>query len=592
MKEKIKLINEFKEKKEIKDKEEREEEFFKRRAEAIDLGRDILLKTRSFLQIFNKQTGTQFIVCEGTSFFNPETNVIGIRWEYFDKLNNQLQGDFHKMLASFSHEVGHLIDFQSDPETFLNVFENLKYTPRPELYKSLYNYFDDRVAETRTKENLPLVAFSAKERYRQFLFPTADFRDSCLAIQFLGAILRTSVVPEEAAQISEEVKDKIQSLNNFQGMDILAKLKNPKLPLKERYGIIKNIIEPIFKELLEKDPPQEQDLDSLAGLHGDFVLDIPLSYRRDLAQYFIQNKDILASKMLSDTLEKYNITPQDAENYRRDYETVKPHIEEMAQIFKAALDRRKILIRELSRVHRKGHILEPGLIYQAYLALKRGETSAPVFRKLEKKEKIKQMPREVRVTLIGDGSSSMQQEKKDYYQGLAAVLILEGLNKANELAKKEKTFLKDLSLEIKNSARIFAQGDAMLKNFNQELNPALRVFIHKNITHCDGGATYDAKSLEEIDKSLTEEDLKKLKIGELVYWVMVFSDGESHSAEDTKRLLNELRKKKGVEVLGVGITKAGAAMVDLYAPDSAIANQPKDLIDISKKFLIKKLSNL
>lgn len=92
-------------------------------------------------------------------------------------------------------------------------------------------------------------------------------------------------------------------------------------------------------------------------------------------------------------------------------------------------------------------------------------------------------------------------------------------------------------------------------------------------------------------ENLDEETKKKISEGELKKIVIVFTDGESDSAERTKNILKTLRSG-GVVAIGIGVTKDGKAALKTYAPEARLAEKAENLALILADLLKEHLANI
>lgn len=287
-------------------------------------------------------------------------------------------------------------------------------------------------------------------------------------------------------------------------------------------------------------------------------------------------------------LDEYQRFWQEIENIKNP-ETNEFVIEELRDIFKKIINERKKKKYVPKYPTEEGEIL--AYPAEAVTAVKNGEREPKVWETVEAKERPKEMYGDFDVTMVGDRSNSMDGIKA-IEQRKAAALLLEALKDfCDELDEARK----DIEYDLNVRTEAWSFGDEaqveILKPLSSELTEKQRVYIYKKLADVPGNSTKDFLALEKIRDSINEEDLSKIREGKLKKIVIVMSDGESHGVSKVQEICQDLREK-GVTVVGVGITKGGASIVNTYAPDGQVCENPSNLAKVLGDLLKNELKEL
>lgn len=288
---------------------------------------------KKFFATFADDRSLRFKVGFGNGFFTDlDTGVVNIDGKWFIEQGYSLR----KIQWAVLHELGHFLDLAGDVEgmkrNHANKVKQAKKTgavmmkkwvdkfgsTNPELIKKLqesqkidkkspptvlnpveqaglriHHMFDNILMDIYVNH---LVARKAplfdkdgegykdvQEVYAQKLFPKTDFTDSPRHLQFLYALLRETMVPDEKVTVTPEVQEALERRVGFIGKktspkEIVEKFILPKkgrdTKLSTRDLAIQVAIEPIFLELLMKDlddwdPQEPQQMEGGEGGEGE-----------------------------------------------------------------------------------------------------------------------------------------------------------------------------------------------------------------------------------------------------------------------------------------------------------------------------------
>ncbi|MBI5400610.1 MAG: VWA domain-containing protein [Candidatus Yonathbacteria bacterium] len=273
-------------------------------------------------------------------------------------------------------------------------------------------------------------------------------------------------------------------------------------------------------------------------------------------------------------------------------ETNQSVVEDLRELFRRIIARRKKKWIVPKYPLEEGDILDDPV--GAYVEGLRGNFRPKVWEEHEIKEYRGNKCGEVEISFVCDGSGSMKdgggQKRKE--QQRAMVLAMEALKDFNDMADEEAGTLVE-PIDIKTEVYKFqgGAGDSKpLKQMGRELSEKDRIVVCDELSRTQGGTT-DFIPLETIDARLSDEALSKIRDGELKKIIIVMTDGESDDSRRVQNVTASLREK-GVVVVGLGITSAGDAVLETYAPKALVVEDAKDLPRVLGKLLEEHLMDL
>ena len=270
-------------------------------------------------------------------------------------------------------------------------------------------------------------------------------------------------------------------------------------------------------------------------------------------------------------------------------ETNEKIVEELREIFRRIVAERKKKTLASKLPVSEGEIL--AYPAEAVTQIKAGVREPEVWQTLEPKEKPKELYGNFDVTIVPDRSFSMKGEKAEEQRKTAA-LLLEALKEFADLIDEERI---DLEYDLNVRTECWSFGDdeqvEMLKPLGREMTEKQRVHIYKTLADTPGDSTKDFSALEKIFEGVSEDDWEKIKNGVLRKIIIVLSDGESDDASRVKEVLNKFRERD-VAVIGIGITKAGKAIRNTYAPDGLVCEEASNLASTVGALLEKYLEEI
>ncbi|NTU46541.1 hypothetical protein HGA88_02860 [Candidatus Roizmanbacteria bacterium] len=177
------------------------------------------------------------------------------------------------------HEVGHFHQFLSDPRTFEGISDSIEKKAQgnpllTKIWERFYNAFLDIHSNALVQKKSRVFHPENREMgdvpyafYKYKAYKGSDYSGNPLTAQFCDYLLRRMMVPDEAVAVSPEVReqlDKSVTLYRREYPDLEAFVRdtifNGKTPLSHLYYYLDQFVIPSFKELLEQDEKNSENL--------------------------------------------------------------------------------------------------------------------------------------------------------------------------------------------------------------------------------------------------------------------------------------------------------------------------------------------
>ncbi len=474
------------------------------------------------------------------------------------------------------------------------------------IYRALhrfYNIFDDVSINSLIRRRTFKFEESSKgdilvkKLYQEKLFPGTDFSKRPLHLQLLDPYLREEMVPEEKIKVSSEI-ERIRKKISYLGEDY-SEIKKFNQELiersesKERYSRLQRILEPIYLDLffkdLEKEPVPLPPQKSKGG--GEKGEDFQIPFEDDYKDYednspdqfseediknwtekkkeekekeeekkkrkeeedkktFEEREKEIQEKMDREWCERNNIEYSLLEKVREIEKEIEPYLEEMGQFW------RKIVFghsteRELEwEGHYKfGTRLDINKLIKEWPKIEKGDIfKVKIMEKRIAKEKLIHKPEVIRVRLVLDVSGSMSEKRLKILREIT-VLLGRSLEEFNHYlgSVRETTGTKlvaDLEEWIFESGaqkiKPLAGDDYRLRNWEKDEADFIKSIGHLYLSR---GTTADHLALEEIEKSITDSDIERIKQGKLMEILIEITDGGSDNPKLTREIKNKLKEK-------------------------------------------------
>ena len=417
-----------------------------------------------------------------------------------------------------------------------------------------------------------------------------------LHLQLVYPYLREQMVPDEPTQVSDEVKNIRENLSYFGKKFGSIQEFNNEMILKgtpaERYARIRKCFEPEFIQLFLKDmetrglpPPSDGGGNREGGEGGEgngtydpfeaehrpmkeFSPDqIPEKDRKKFLKKKKAEKD-KKGKEKADSLRPSGDVKNEHDMDREkkwcdehgvDFEKLKaikkiekkvaPYLAEMSKFWQQIVYGESVE-REISwdKFYKTGPRMNINRVISKWPEIENGNLeNVKVMEKRVTNERRIQKPETIRIRLAVDRSGTMNEERIRMVKQLA-VLLGRSLGEFNNhlAATRETTkskLISDLQIIGFDSApeelKPLAGDDFETRDYDQDEANFINGVGEIKTT---GGTTADFLALEFVEKSLTDEDKKRMANGNLLEIVIEVTDGGSDNADETKKQKDKLKQ--------------------------------------------------
>lgn len=441
-----------------------------------------------------------------------------------------------------------------------------------------------------------------KKLYREKLFPGTDFSKRPLHLQLLDPYLREEMVPEEKIKVSSEIEE-IRKEISYLGEDYseikkfnqeLIKRSEP----EKRYSRLKRILEPIYLDLLFKDLEKEPiPLPPPKGKEkGEGIEDFSMPFEDDYKNYennspdqfseediknwtekkkeekekeeeerrrkeeeekksFEEREKEIQEKMGKEWCKRHNIEYSLLQKVREIEKEIEPYLKEMSQFWRKIVfgysTERKL---EWEGYYKFGTRLDIHKVIKEWPKIEKGDVfDVKVMKKRVVKEKLIHKPEVnklevIRVRLVLNVSGNMDEERLKTLREITVLLgrSLQEFNHYLGLARettgtKLVADLEEWIFESKpQKIKPLAGDDYRTRNWEKDEADFIKSIGY---LFSSGGSTADFLALKEIEKSITDFDIERIKQGKLLEILIEITNGGSDDPELTREIKNRLKEK-------------------------------------------------
>jgi hypothetical protein len=539
---------------------------------------------------------------------NPDTGEATYDPKFFEEKgytpSQALFGAFHELRCHLV-ETADLLNTPKGQQAYERLKAREKERQRLHIWEN---------CRTDVKGNLAIMQFApslagdVETVYREKLWPEADLTSKPRHLQFMYAVLRTSMIPDEQVVVDPLVTQALEKLRSVKGKDVIALATDPAqdpllaLRLSEKY------IEPVLEELYQEDLQEKKQQkgkgqksqgspeESFADDYEDYESRHPEPMDEKEVEKKIKEakeKQSEAARQAAGYEQEHGVSKKDLADYYEEYRHVDGYLEQLRDVFRRIVEQRKIPIRRLAALKEEGVMIDPGLVTQTYLDVKAGVNNPKTMKDFEGRFIEENIPGKFSLRLVADQSGSMAGEKS-IHQRRSAILVMEALKEFSDILDEERAVLA-VDLDVKTELRSFGvkEGTRLYKPLSRELPERQRMEFFKGLLETSGG-TNDYDALAEIEKDVKKRLAQdstyaaELKSGKRREIVIVLSDGDSGNATEVKNRSQTLRDL-GVKVVGLGMGSGSQSIESTYAPDGRIcydiSDLPKTLQDLLAEYL-------
>jgi len=499
----------------------------------------------------------------------------------------------------FLHELGHLIQLLQDPDSYLESFGIPSEVP-PEkakeheeaycqAYKDFFNSFLDIHANRLIYSLIPVYQRGgAEEMVPHDLYAHKLFREDLtllpLSHQFLYACLRMIMAPDVRTKVSPRVEQELNAPLSFFGTqyeDVLEfvrhQIANHTLKTRDIVFRLRNFLLPIFQGLLEEDIAAGRIIEIQEGIGtGEFDDSLPEGAVRDIAEGIKrENRD--ASEKYDDYLKgemekklrKAGLSEHEIERILEIQKISAEIISKLERLWENFIQRFSQIARDKQGGFKTGASVSPEhLASQIPVLLTQPDQARIFYRYLPTVEREEIKPKKITLVLILDLSGSMDSNKRKAVQEVAYSLAKSLINFSRTGIMSAKNEGQEFPVDIyyrligfgsstiellpetPEEARERKKQDQPNKDLDVELAQAImRVGINL-------GGTNDSIPLSQAQQMITPETEERLQTGEEVMVVIEITDGETATANASRKIVGDLNSITGVYARAIQIEGA------------------------------------
>lgn len=522
---------------------------------------------------------------------NPDTGEATYDPKFFEEKgytpSQALFGAFHELKCHLV-ETADLLNTPEGQQAYERLKDREKGKQRIHIWEN---------CRTDVKGNLAIMQFApslagdVETVYREKLWPEADLTSKPRHLQFMYAVLRTSMIPDEQVVVDPQVTQALERLRSIKGKDVIALATDPAqdpllaLKLSERY------IEPVIEELYQEDLKDKKDQQPQQGkgkgqgsgsgepFEGDYE-DYESRHPEPMDEEEVEKKiketkehQSTSARQEAGYEEEHGVSRKDIADYYEEYRQVASQIEPLRQVFRAIVEQRNIILRRMASLKEEGVMIDPGLVVQTYMDVQSGVANPKTMKDFEGTVIPEDIPGKADIYFVKDLSGSMSGDKARE-QRRGAILEAEALKEGDDMLEEEQ--LPDpLRLDINTAFVGFGvpvnkPDDPRIGTF-KELSKGLtekqRVEIFKRMLELGNIGTNDYDALVLIEKEIRQRTVNdsvfaaELKSGKRKVAVIVTTDGGSNYAGLSESQARAQTNKKARELRELGVKVKAIAFV-------------------------------
>lgn len=545
---------------------------------------------------------------------NPETGEATYDPKFFEEKgytpSQSLFGAFHEIKCHLV-ETAELLSTQEGQKAW----EALKRRERERRWLHTWeNWRTDLKGNHAILNFTPSLMQDVERLYQEKLWPTTDFTNEPKHLQFIDAVLREGMLPDESVRVHPEVREAINKLKNIKGKDVIALSTDPTLDPLLALRLSQRYIEPVIEELYQEDLKDRKNQEPKKGKKGKESVESGEPFGEEYAEHENKHPEPMdeeeVEKKIKEAIEQqsesarqtagyeveHGVSKKDVAEYQQEYRFVEQYIEPLREIFRRIVEQRIIQKRRLAGLKEEGVMIDPGLVAQTYLDVQAGVESPKTMKDFEGRFIEENIPGKFSVRLVADQSGSME-GPKSVAQRRSAILVMEALREFQDLLEEEGPNIYP-ELNVQTELRSFGvpEGTRLYKPLSPELSERQRIDYFKGLLETAGG-TNDFDALADIEKDVRDRIasdpayVAELQGGKRREIVIVFTDGDSGVPPKVQQRVRELRNL-GVKVVGLGMTADARPILTTYAPDARICYDVGDLPKTLQEMLAEYLGTL
>lgn len=516
-------------------------------------------------------------------YFDHENKEVAVAPRLIEKFNLTPQEEKWILL----HELGHLVQFFQSPKEYLECFEFVRRKGKEKgeryrrAYNNFFNIFSDIHDNFIVRGLMPIYQRGGIEErippslYQEKLFRDEDYTQLPLSQQFLYFIIKKIMAPEASVKISQLVEEIVNSPIFYYGekydtvLDFVReRIASPTTVYRDIFFLEKEFLLPLYEKLLEEDE-KEKKLEQIPEFLGEFNIDegldeetikkIKEAVEKPEKSPNEKYKDYLESQITQKGREK-GFSEKEIKRILEIEERTEKIVRDLEDLWENFIQHSTEYERSRRAGFKTGASISPEKLLSQLPVLLAQPSQAEIFYRYveeEKKEEIK--PKRIVFYLLLDLSGSMGEPKREAVQEVAYALTKSLINfyRTGKLAMVGEEFpisinyrligfgssIQELTEPTPEEKRKREKIDTPERDLDKELWQAIFDIQRINLQ-----GTEDMLALNEVKRELEEDPQieEKLKEGEEIWIVLEITDGETTTASESKKLVEELNRKPNV----------------------------------------------
>lgn len=573
---------------------------------------------------------------------NPKTGEATYDPKFFEEQgytpSQSLFGAFHEIRAHLV-ETAEMMDRKGGQRAHQSLKSRIEHNPWLHIWEN---------CRTDVKGNLAITSFAPsltsdmRTVYREKLWPETDFTDKPRHLQFMYAVLRRAMVPDEEVAIDPEVAEAIDKLRNVKGRDVIELATNPRQDPLLALRLSQKYIEPVLEELYKKDKEDkqkqkqsgdgegqgepsdssgEQDQqgqgDQQGSKGGEFAEDYEDYEKRHPEPFEEDEKEV--EKKIKETVEaqsttsrkeagyeeEHGVAHKDVDSYYQEFQQVEQYIEPVREIFRKIIEQRTITVEQLVTLQQEGFMIDPALIVRTHIEAQSGVKKPSTKINIEGRFIEENIPGKADVYFLFDQSMSMAGDKARM-QRQGAIVDMEALKEGADMLD-EGDLPEQLRLDIQTALYGFGVPDRtkQYKELSKGLSEKQRIDTFNGLLELGDIGTNDYDGVVAIEKDIqgrigTDPSYAEgLKSGKRRVAVVVTTDGgsnyqglsEKQARAQTRKKVEDLRRL-GVKVKAIAFVPDSTDLSnirDVYGADHVAVCESIDRYPESKTEVLKEI---
>lgn len=197
----------------------------------------------------------------GTFAIDLEGGVLYGDPSYYEKKGLKESHVFNSFLHEFEHfrRLMTLVQERDGLKKWQDHRNRIKAKPHLHVFD---NILEDISVDRAILSRAPNQSETQFDLYRTHLWSKRDLKESPCHMQFVSALFRETMMPDEPVEVADEVRteiEKLRGMKNSAGQNLIEVMTNPDLPQGKRLALQERFFEPVYERLFKKDVEEKKE---------------------------------------------------------------------------------------------------------------------------------------------------------------------------------------------------------------------------------------------------------------------------------------------------------------------------------------------